>query len=148
MSLDALEGEGYFYLNNAVVKKFKFAQAQFANKYIFFGDVGVISQVDKFRIDPSYINPNNLIIYQLNDGFFEVDDIVISLPCGTRNSVDDIKLLQNICESPAFKSDTVNIRIDGTGLTSNFNDELKNGLNDVLKKNSPITMDVDKIEIT
>jgi len=148
ISVDALEGVGYFYFNNISVKKFEFDQAQFINKSIFFGDIDIIPEVDKLRIDPSYIDPNNLIIYQLNDEFFNVDDIVISLPCGNRNSVDDIKLLQNICESPAFKSDTVNIRIGGTGLENESIDELRNGLHNVLKRNSSLTMDVDKIEIT
>jgi hypothetical protein len=147
VSVDALNGIGYFYMNNKVIKMFNFDDAQFVNKFILFGDFKFPEIISNFRVHPSYIFPEDLKTYQIKDNFIKIDNIVISLPSGTRNSVDEIKLLQNICESPAFKSDSVNIKIDGTGLDKQSINELKSGLDEVIFKGSSITMDVEKIEI-
>jgi len=147
MSIDAINGVGYFYLNGFVIYKFDFDETQFVNKSIIFGDFDIIPNITNVRVDPSYIDPENLIVYQIRDSFVQIDDIIISLPCGTRNSVDNIILLQDVCGSPTFKSDTISIKIDGLDVDENLENDLKNNILNIVKKNSSITMEVEGIYI-
>jgi hypothetical protein len=148
ISVDTLNGVGYFYLNSEIIEHFKFPHAQFVNKSILFGDIDNISNIENLRISPSYIRPEDLVKYKIFDDIVEINEIVISLPCGTRNGVDEMKYLQNVCKASASKSDTININVYNTGLKSEDVENLKPGLMEVISNNKSLTLNVENLEIT
>lgn len=122
VSLNTKTGIGYFILNNEIVQRFKLPAYQILIKQILYGDfyllmnnkkVDLLSESTPFTnviINNYFTPPEKALIISLM--FNEtIDPIYITLPCGMRNSSDDIVLLNSICNSPAFKSNNINLNI-------------------------------------
>jgi hypothetical protein len=147
MSVDSLNGKGYFLLNDNVLDSFEFHKAQFVNKNILFGNlVYERSNLINLRIYPIYKSPSNMSIYSIIDGFMDIDDITISLPSGTRNSVDVIETIQNACDSASFKSNVVDIQLNGIDLQLDDLNNLIKSIEHDVRKNLSVNTEIRKIE--
>jgi hypothetical protein len=148
IGIDALNGVGYFWLNDQIVQMFKFTQMQYVNKNILFGDI-IFSNENVFdlRILSEYIPPKNVSIYPILDGYEIIDDITISLPNNTRNSVDVIELIQNICDSSAFKANIIDIVLSNVDIDDTDLNTLKEGIKKKMANQIPLTTEIRNIQI-
>ena len=159
VSVNGLTGDGYFFLNNEVVHTFdnsEFQVYEYVNKQLLYGDFFVIKGSEKTNIltysnndiyDPiitdGYIPSNLVFILPILGGKAEINDIHITLPCGMRNSVDNVEYLQNVCGSSIFKSNSVNIHLKNTNITNEnvikgIKDSITTGLAGILPINTKI----------
>lgn len=137
VSVDSLAGKGYVFLNNDVILSFSIPKFQFTIKQLLYGDfffsqgsykeniLNYEGLVYNPYITETYIDPDLSFILPLVLNDRNIDDIYITLPCGMRNSSDNIAYLQNICESSAFKSNNINIIVKNLNIT---NDNILNGV--------------------
>jgi hypothetical protein len=156
-SYDALTGKGFFFLNNAKVLDISTEIAQFSNKSIIYGK---FYYNDQDLLEPNGITTDIIIADQKIDEnlafiipFIQnrqaVDDIVITLPCGMRNSLDDIKHIQTICNGNSNKSNYINVSIDNLGISNSDTLEyLKNVMLDKIQQNIPATSIINNIKFT
>jgi hypothetical protein len=147
VSIDALNGVGYFYLNNNPLKIFSIKNAQYINKNILFGDFIFGDHVKNVRVSPTYKPINVIKFYPILDNIETIDDITISLPSGTRNSIDVFELMNNVCLASSHKSNVVDIQIKNTGLNNVDADTLTTILRKKVSENLPITTDIRNINI-
>lgn len=119
VSIDAINGQLYFYLNNEVIQKWDIPLAQFYGKNILFGDFSYIENdttpkrdvifdppvnISNVILINSYVEDSFAFYLQLSNGKIDIQNIQISLPCGMRNSTDKIDILNSVCGSSIFKS--------------------------------------------
>lgn len=147
MSIDSLDGKGYFYLNDSVISLFQFEKAQYINKNILFGDFVWNGNLTNIRITPNYKKAEEISIYPIVDNILKIDDITISLPCNHRNSLDVIELIQNVCDSSAHKSNSIDINIKNVSLNKEDSETLKQGIYKKAMENLPITTIIQNIDI-
>lgn len=74
--------------------------------------------VRDFQIFNELLDPNLTFILPVLNGDIKIDTIYITLPCGQRNSIDNIDLLQHICASSSFKSNNINIFLKNLNIDS------------------------------
>lgn len=146
MSIDAVNGVGYFYINDNVIKMFSFKKAQYINKNILFGDFVFPNNLSRVRICPEYRPSNDISIYPIIDSVNSIDNITISLPSGTRNSMDILEIIQNVCDSSSYKSNVIDIFVKNLDLNSDDLNNLKEGIRKNAIKNMPITATIRNIE--
>jgi len=130
VSVDAVNGRGYFMLNDEIILNFTLPPYQFIHKQLLFGDFMVYqnnTQTNLLSIkgnitDPfiqnEYIDSSISFIKPMLDGKSEIDDIYITLPCGMRNGIDNIEYLQNACGAAMFKSNSINISVKNLNITT------------------------------
>jgi hypothetical protein len=161
-TIDALNGVCYFYLNNDIVEKFSFPIAQFFKKKILFGDFYLtteerpIDRVDIFKTtekiyDPilikDYIDEDFAFYLQLSKGKFSIQDIQITLPCGMRNSTDNVDILNSVCSSSIFKSSNFNIRIKNVPVSNeNIRNSITKTVESHIQEMTPVTSDLNNLE--
>ena len=129
ISVDSKLGKGYVYLNDVIVSSFTIPVYQFFVKQLLYGDFVMITGDAKIDIlDPTcpfisntfindyYIDSNLAFVIPLMNGTQKIDTIYITLPCGMRNSTDNIEYLQSVCGSSVFKSNNVNINVKNLGI--------------------------------
>jgi hypothetical protein len=153
-SIDVFKGVGYFFLNSNIVSKFDIPSKQFFSKNVIFGDF-VINNVDIFkdqtilknvRIYDNYIDESLVNIIPILDGESQIDDIHITLPCGMRNSSDNIEYLQSVCENQSFKSNHINIYMKNTDLSEQIKSSLENEIHKNIDKLVPLTTEINNIK--
>lgn len=144
ISLNTKSGEGYFFLNDKIVMIFSIPIYEYLIKQIIYGDFFfynvsnktnaflITDQISNIQISSEYTDPDIAFTLAISNFNLNVDDIVISLPCGMRNSSDNIELLQSICGSSMFRSNNVNILIKNLNIS---NDSVLNGLKDSINSN-------------
>jgi hypothetical protein len=144
ISIDTKTGDGYFFLNNVIVKKFKIPSYEFYIKQILLGDfvfkygdekINVFLEknyISNLEITPEYTDPDIAFSLDVGSSSSEINDLVITLPCGMRNSLDNIQILNSICGSSTFKSNNVNIYIKNLSISNN---DILNDLKQSLKSN-------------
>lgn len=161
ISVDALNGKAYFYMNNNIIQSYSFPIAQYFGKNILFGDLFLIENNDipnkKDILSYSSINIFDVILIkdyidedfafylQLSKNKFNIQDIQISLPCGMRNSTDKIDILNSVCSSSIFKSGTYDIKVKN--LNTN-NQDVLNTIETIIrtKDNTPLTSNLNTVE--
>jgi len=154
VSIDAITGKLYFFLNNQIVGYYTFDIYQFYGKRLVFGDF-VLNDVDiftqntlsKIGITPEYISENLAFITPMLDGESKIDPITITLPCGMRNSTDTIEYLQSVCSDQAYKSNFVNIFVKNVELEDSDMDGLHNRIKSEIVDRSPITTEINTLTI-
>jgi hypothetical protein len=154
VSIDAITGKLYFFLNNQIVGYYTFDIYQFYGKRLVFGDF-VLNDVDiftqntlsKIGITPEYISENLAFITPMLDGESKIDPITITLPCGMRNSTDTIEYLQSVCSDQAYKSNFVNIFVKNVELEDSDMDGLRNRISSEIVDRSPITTEINNLTI-
>ena len=146
VSVDGVTGESYFSLNNSVLYSFNITPYKYLNKQLLYGDfffksgnesVNMVVQppteLMNLVINNTYTTPEKSVLYPIINGYVEVDPIFINLPSGTRNSTDNIELLQQICSNSTFKSNNIDISIKNI---SDITDDMKAGMVEYLKTES------------
>jgi hypothetical protein len=115
---DYLEQKNYYYINNAKIKQFKFYKKALSNTEI---DFHVYNGV-------------------------KMQDLVVSLPCGQRNELDNIER-QFKLDVGGSKSNKINVIIKNSKMTSTIvKDKMKSILEEKLKKVLPVTTTINNIE--
>jgi hypothetical protein len=76
-----------------------------------------------------------------------MDDICITLPCGMRNSIDNIEILQDVCNSSIHKSNSIDITIKNIEVDDIYVDELKNFLSSELNIHTPLATEINNLKL-
>ena len=75
-----------------------------------------------------------------------IDDIHITLPCGMRNSVDEISYLNSVCGSSTFKSNYIDVELKNIGITdAAILDGLKTLISSTENDNLPASTTINQI---
>lgn len=156
-SYDALSGKGFFFLNNEKVLDIRTIIGQFSNKTLLYGklyyndqDIFEVNSItsDIFVSDEK-IDENLAFILPFIQNKQTVDPIIITLPCGMRNSLDDISYIQRICNNNTNKSNYVNISIDNLGISNpNTLKDLETVMLDKVKRHIPASSTINTIKFT
>jgi hypothetical protein len=154
ISVDSLNGVGYFILNNNIYN-FELPLAQFYKKKLLYGDLffsdGIDTQnilnlnttvVNNVIISDNFIPSNTIKLKPITDGKVKINDIYITLPCGSRNGEDNIEQLA-ITNSNSFKSTNINLHIknmdiDNDQILENLNKEIENRYSDFYPINTKV----------
>lgn len=151
VSVNTVKGVGYFFLNQTLLQLFTFEKKQYYKKYILFSDF-VINDIDvlsdshtlkKFRVDNIYTEPELSFLQPIIDKVAVINDITITLPCGMRNSSDNLKYLQVVCSNNAFKSNKYNIIMKNIDVKDDIKDSLENFISTTLQ--TPATSNINTI---
>lgn len=146
ISVDAINGIGYFNLNGTNIKTLSFDKSQFFGKKILFGDFDLNSNIQNFKIYSKYLNfDESLVLSYINESL-SIDTLVITIPCGQRNSEDEIELLQCVCNNQTFKSNHIDILIKNVDIPDDIKNNLIRIVEDTCKSFSPLTTEINKIE--
>lgn len=153
ISMDTVRGSGFIMLNNSVIENFKIPKYEFTNKKILYGNFFIKENNEEIELLQSYTVDNLLIdddYTTIDDALFlkislteeENNNITITLPCGVRNSLDDIDLIQTFNPNH-FKSNHINLYIKNTGIydnsiIKNIKDELESKINNYIPVNTTI----------
>ena len=157
ISYDGLTGDGFFFMNNNVVYEFNTIIGQFANKTILYGRFDYNDQdillptrnISNLILLDDVIDKDLAFILPILQGKQKIDDLVLTLPCGMRNSIDDVSYLQSFCKKNTNKSNYINISIDNLGISNpEILNSLKNTIEDKVKSHIPATTNINKIEFT
>jgi hypothetical protein len=146
VAIDTINGLGYFNLNGAKVKEFSFDKAQFYGKKILFGDFNIDDNLRNFKLYSNFVNFDESLVLPYLNGLESIDTLVITLPCGQRNSEDEIDLLQSVCDNQTFKSNHIDVLIRNVDVPDNIKSELTKIIEETCKSFSPLTVEVNKIE--
>jgi hypothetical protein len=153
VSVDTLKGVCYFFLNSDLVGTFHFPEKQFYQKNILFGDFTINDvllsttpdYIERFRLSLDYSIPELAFIQPILDGVDEIDTIYLTLPCGMRNSFDNIELLQTVCSNNAFKSNHIDVYIKNTDLEEKEQEEIVKFIDNNKDKFLPINTEINNI---
>ncbi len=148
ISIDTINGVGYFNLNGVKIREFQLDKSQFFNKKILFGDFDINPEIDLFKIYTRYFDFDESLVIPYVNGLQVIDPLVITLPCGQRNSEDELELLQSVCNNQTFKSNHIDILIKNIELPENIKKDLQKIIENTCKDFSPITTEINKIEFT
>lgn len=154
VSIDAIKGIGYFFLNNIVIKTFDIPIYQYVKKQLIYGDFYInfnntklnIYKSDKVKVpflSTNYTDSNLVFIIPILDNKSNIDNIYITLPCGMSNSIDNIEYLQSVCGSSTFKSNNININlkninIQNENILQGIKDSITSSVRGVLPVNTSI----------
>ena len=113
-----LNQKNYYFINNTKIKQFKFYNKSLSNNQIDF------------------------LVYN----GLKMNDLVVSLPCGQRNELDNIER-QFKLDINGSKSNKINIIVKNSKITNNIiKEQVKTILEEKLKKVLPITTTINNIE--
>jgi hypothetical protein len=138
---DAIQGNISLYIDgtlyeNQVIPPNKYSIQQILKESLFIGSVGISNGLDlaTFLKQPGFyfINNNkavkNLYIYDtalktseiiaLNLKVKEINDLILSIPYGQRNNIEEIE--RYFKYSPVTSSKSINIYVKNTGITNNL----------------------------
>lgn len=146
VAIDTINGKGYFNLNGVNVKEFSFDISQFFGKKILFGDFDGTDNINNLKIYSKYITFEESLVIPYLNGLESIDTLVITLPCGQRNSEDEIELLQSVCNNQTFKSNHIDVLIRNVDVPDNIKNDLKKIIEETCKSFSPLTSEVNNIE--
>lgn len=146
VSVDAINGVGYFNLNGTNIKEFSFDRSQFFGKKILFGDFDVSVDIQNFKIYSKYLNFDESLILPYVNGLQSIDTLLITIPCGQRNSEDEIELLQSVCNNQTFKSNHIDVLIRNVDVPSDIKSDLMRIVEETCRSFSPLTTEINKIE--
>jgi hypothetical protein len=163
VSIDSVNGRGYFYLNNIIVKSFKFPLAQYVGKRILFGDFFYYSletPLDKTNLILSqsdnvvdtillkdYVQEDIVFYLQLLREKIDIDNIQISLPCGMVNGTDNVTILNTVC--PIFKSNSYDLDVKNLGIEDeNILNDVESSISRRSKEITPVSSSLNKIKFS
>jgi hypothetical protein len=145
VAVDATNGVGYFFLNNNIVSIFNFSSYQYLNKQIIFGDFVKNLKIKNLNIYREYFEPELMAIQPILNGKKIIDKIFVTLPCGMRNSSDNVEYLQSICTNQSYKSNNFNVIVSDI----NFGEDIKREINQIIERDinkiTPINTQINKI---
>ena len=154
-SYDALNGDGYFFLNNDTILSIVTGVGQYIGKPILYGNIeynGVDilqpnTDLSLTTLQSEYVVPDLAFIYPILNGVDSIDTIYITLPCGMRNKIDDITAIHSICNSSANKSNQIDVSLNNIGIIpSETMQSLKAYISNVVDTHTPSTTTVNNIK--
>jgi hypothetical protein len=153
-TFDALTGEGGFYLNNEKVLSIKTGFGEFQNDPILYGkfyynDIDIFSidsPLENILLNTESIDDDTALLLPILQGYLPVDDLYITLPCGMKNSIDDIAYINNICKTNSNKSNFINISVDNLGIdNAKILEELSTTIKNTIVQHVPASTTINKI---
>lgn len=144
ISINVKTGEGYFFVNDTIIENFTIPIYEYLIKQILYGDFFletsttktnaflISDQISNIQVSSDYTSPDIAFSLAVSNFNLNIDDLIITLPCGMRNSSDNIDLLQSICGSSMSKSNNVNVLIKNLNISS---DSVLTGLKDSISTN-------------
>lgn len=158
-SLDAISGDAYVFLNNQIIYEFNISPFKFVRWQVLYGDIFIIVNqikenlpqyqgrlIDNIQIDNKYTPKDEAYLLPIQRGILEVNDITITLPCGMRNDIDQIDILQDICNSSTYASDHVNVLVKNVDTEEINTDDLKEFLEENINEFTPVNTKVRSIK--
>ena len=155
VTIDSLTGFYKVFLNGEQLQSSSFKVAQFYRKRLLNGDflVNGDTQPDEFelfekvRILNSVDDIEMVYLYPILDGEQRIETINITLPCGLKNSFDDIDNIHSICSNESFKSNEINVIIKNLNISnSNILENLKNEIEKNIQNCVPVGCKINNIE--
>lgn len=160
ISVNVKTGVGYFFLNDSIVSNFEIPIFEYLIKQILYGDFFwtdginstnaflVESPISNFQASSEYTDPDIAFSLAVSNFNLNIDDLVISLPCGMCNSSDNIDILNSVCGSSIFKSNNINIYLKNLNIDdSNIVQELKDSIRSNIASYLPANTQIKNIEI-
>lgn len=158
--LDLLTGKGYIYFNNDSILDIDLPIAQYIQKQILYGDIFFIqgevrtdilqlesTLINTVRLSTEFSSKNVVFVRSIFDGKSTIDNIKISLPCGTKNNFDNISLLQTICGNDAHRSNRVNVKVKNLHVNStSVIDALSSTITSNIQRYIPASTIINNIE--
>ncbi len=160
VSVDAITGIGYFFLNNETVKSFTLPIYQYVKKQLLYGDIFVFDGEIKTNIlvydgvnitspfiSDKFTDPNLSFTLPILNGKLKIDKLNITLPCGMRNSVDNVEYFQSVCGSSSFKSNNINIIVKNLNISNkNILQGIEESITTSLKGVIPVNSKINKVQ--
>lgn len=160
VSVNAITGIGYFFLNNETVESFTLPIYQYVKKQLLYGDLFVFKNQIKTNIliynekdittpfiSDKFTDPNLSFVLPILNGKLKINDLIITLPCGMRNSVDNVEYFQSVCGSSAFKSNNINVIIKNLNISNkNILKGIENSITTSLEGVLPINNRVNQVQ--
>ena len=155
ISVNLKTGEGYFYINNVIINTFKIPVYQYLNKSLIYGDFFFFegttktnllipqTKIQNVFITKTYTDPKLAFILPVLNGSIKIDDLDVTLPCGMRNSLDNIEFLQTVYGSSMFKSNNINIHVKNLNISNSsvingVEQAIRTSITDMLPANTQI----------
>lgn len=155
VSIDVIKGILYFFLNNEVLESYTFPEYQYYGKRLIFGDFIINNQdvfnqniIKKVKITSEYTPDSYSFIQPILDGETKVDDMTITLPCGMRNSVDEIEYLQSVCNNQSYKSSHINIYLKDLQLNPSDESNLKTEIINKIMGRTALNTNINNVKLT
>lgn len=159
ISVNTKIGNGYVMLNNVIILTFSMPQYQIYIKRLLYGDFFMYIDGDKHNllydnipnitnvfVNDFYVTPESSFVASILGGE-EIDDLYITLPCGMRNSSDEIEYLNSVCSASVFKSNNINIKIKNVDITnSTILGGLSSSIVNNLTQTLPPNININKID--
>lgn len=158
VSVNVKSGVGYFLFNNEIVANFTLPQYQLLKKNLINGDFKYINGesydllydnivgISNVFINDYFIPPEKAFLIFVINTNENIDDIHITLPCGMRNSVDEISYLNSVCGSSTFKSNYIDVELKNIGITdAAILDGLKTLISSTENDNLPASTTINQI---
>jgi hypothetical protein len=125
VGIDTVKGEGYIILNDNIVKRFTIDKYEYTIKKILYGnfiyeengenkELFQNTKIKNLIITDSLINPSDVLFIRTNNSKETNNNITITLPCGLRNSIDNIDIIQSLTPNH-FKSNNLDVYIKNLG---------------------------------
>jgi hypothetical protein len=144
-SINTKTGDGYCFLNNDVILTFKLPIYEYFTKQLIYGDFFIYenssrsnilsytsNQISHIFITDSYIQSELAYTIEITNGNIKIDDIYITLPCGMRNSGDNLEFINNIWKTSSFKSNYINVKVKNLNVT---NTDVLKGVEESIRNN-------------
>jgi hypothetical protein len=159
-SINSISGEGFVYLNNDIIYSFNIIPYKYIKWQLLYGDIFIYennkktnlivfnsTMVTEVSITPTYSTKDYVYLLPIIRGIVPMDDICITLPCGMRNSIDNIEILQDVCNSSIHKSNSIDITIKNIEVDDIYVDELKNFLSSELNIHTPLATEINNLKL-
>lgn len=154
-SYDSFNGLGYFFLNNKIILNISTQVVSYSGKKLLFGNIlynetsifEATGSFDNFKIGNKFLEKDMAFLLPYLDRTQVIQPIYVTLPCGMRNSLDDIKFINNICEISSYKSNDIVISLDNLGISSTaLIESIKNYITDIVFQNIPANVNLKEIK--
>lgn len=155
ISIDTIKGIYYVFLNEDIVDQYNLPVLQQYKKPIINGDFVFNNEtvlktetptiVKKITVTNEFIKPELAFTSKLVDGEDEIPTISITLPCGMRNSSDDIQYISALCTSESFKSNYINVIVKNMNIDSDLEDVVEADVRSTIASKLPVGTIIDTV---
>lgn len=120
VDFDSVNGLARLYYNNDLVEVSTTGVYKFTERTILYGDLVIscsTSTIPRLYITPDVYSNDLITALFLYLQQTDIQNITITIPCGMRNSTDNIAVLNSVCGSQQSKSNAVNIKIKNSNIS-------------------------------